>query len=131
MRLLLDTHIWVWSYMEPQRLTSDVARELIDPKHERYLSPVSVWELMLLLEKNKIKLDEEFEEWFTKSIAHLDLLEAPVQWQVAYEFRSVRLGHKDPADRLLVATAKVHDMTLVTADERLMNVPGLNVLANR
>jgi PIN domain nuclease of toxin-antitoxin system len=41
------------------------------------------------------------------------------------------LGHRDPADRFLVATAKVYDLTLVTADERLMSVPGIRVLANR
>ena len=131
MRLLLDTHIWIWSYLEPQKLTTEVARELIDPRHERFLSPISIWEMLLLLEKNRIEIKEDFQEWFKKSIADLDVQEAPLRWEVAHELRSIRLGYKDPADRFLVATAKVYDMTLVTGDQRLMSVEGISVLENR
>ena len=116
--------------MEPQKLTSDVARELIDPRHQRYLSPISIWELLVLCEKNRMRLDQDFPEWFKKSTTDLEILEAPFHWQVAQELRLVHLQHKDPADRFLVATARIYDMTLVTADKKLMNVDGLNVLPN-
>ena len=131
MKLLLDKHIWIWSYLEPQRLTTDVARELIDPAHERFLSPVSIWEMLFLLEKNHVRISEGFSEWFKKSIADLDIQEVSLSWEVAQEMQAVTLPHKDPADRLLVATAKTYEMTLVTADQQLMNVPGIDVLTNR
>jgi PIN domain nuclease of toxin-antitoxin system len=131
MRLLLDTHIWNWSYLEPHKLSSDVAREISNPEHDRYLSAVSIWEMITLLEKKRIQIKQDFGEWFERSKDDLDLLELPLNWQIAHEVRFTMLDHGDPADRFLVATAKVYDLTLVTADERLVNIPGLSVLQNR
>lgn len=131
MRLLLDTHIWIWNYTAPEELTSEVAREMLNPNNERYLSPVSIWEVAVLLEKKRISLNQDFRIWADESVKDLQLQEAPLSWEVAHELRYTQLGHRDPADRFLVATAKVYELTLVTADERLMKVPGLNVLPNR
>jgi len=131
MKLLLDTHIWIWSDVEAHKLSSDVARELGSPENERYLSAVSVWEAILLLEKKRIRPIGDFGEWFEKSKLDLGLIEVPLNWEIAHEVRYTILGYRDPADRFLLATAKVYDLTLVTADDRLMNVPGLRVLANR
>ena len=131
MRLLLDTHIWIWSYLEPHKLSSEVSREISNPEHHRYLSPVSIWEMLTLLEKKRIQIKEDFGEWFRRSKEDLDLLELPLTWRIGHELRFTKLQHSDPADRFLVATAKVYDLTLVTADERLVNVPGLSVLQNR
>jgi PIN domain nuclease of toxin-antitoxin system len=130
MNLLLDTHIWIWSDAEAHKLSSEVARQLGSPENERYLSAVSVWEATLLLEKKRIRPIGDFGEWFKKSKLDLGLIEIPLNWAIALEIRYTILGHRDPADRILVATAKVYDLTLVTADERLMNIPGLKVLAN-
>jgi PIN domain nuclease of toxin-antitoxin system len=131
MKLLLDTHIWIWSDSEPHKLSSEVARELENPANERYLAAVSIWEVILLLEKKRINAKGDFGEWFRKSVEELDLIEVPFSWEIAQELRYTMLGHRDPADRFLVATAKVHDLTLITADERLLRIPGLSVLANR
>jgi PIN domain nuclease of toxin-antitoxin system len=131
MKFLLDTHIWLWIHREPWRLTSEVNRSLADPENDLWLSPVSIWELVILLEKKRVTLREEMDKWVEKSKRELSLREVPFSWEVAEGLNSTLLGHRDPADRFLVATAKVHDLTLVTADERLMHVPGLNVLANR
>lgn len=131
MRFLLDTHIWIWSYQEPDKLASQVVQQLTNPEHERYLSPISIWEMVFLLEKRRIQINEDFGVWVTKSLVDLKLQDAPVTWQVAHELRFTLLGHRDPADRLLVATAKVYDLTLITADQRLMNLPGVRILQNR
>jgi PIN domain nuclease of toxin-antitoxin system len=131
MRLLLDTHIWIWSDVEAHRLSSEVTRELASPENERYLSAVSVWEAILLLEKKRTRLNGDFGDWFKKSKLELGLIEVPLSWEIAHEIRYTILGYRDPGDRFLVATAKVYDLTLVTADERLMQIPGLKVLANR
>jgi PIN domain nuclease of toxin-antitoxin system len=129
MKLLLDTHIWIWSEVEAHKLSSEVARELASPENERYLSAVSVWEAILLLEKKRTRLNGDFGEWFKKSKLELGLIEVPLNWEVAQEIRYTILGC-DPGDRFLVATAKVYGLTLVTADERLMQIPGLKVLPN-
>lgn len=131
MKLLLDTHIWLWTHREPWKLASEVNQALADPDNELWLSAVSIWELVILLEKRKVSLREEMNTWVAKSKQELLLREVPISWDVAQELRFTLLSHRDPADRLLVATARVHDFTLVTADERLMRVEGLRVLANR
>ncbi len=131
MKLLLDTHIWIWSYLEPYRISSEVTRELTDPENDRFLSAVSVWEAIVLVEKKRIQFKRDFREWFRESKEELNLNEVPVNWEVAHELRYTMLGYRDPADRFLVATAKVYDLTLVTADERLLRVPEIQVLANR
>jgi PIN domain nuclease of toxin-antitoxin system len=131
MKLLLDTHIWIWSYIEPHRISSEVSRELTNPENDRFLSAVSVWEAIVLLERKRIQFKKDFGEWFRESKEELRLNEVPVSWDVAHELRFTMLEYRDPADRFLVATAKVHDLTLVTADERMLRVPGVRVLPNR
>jgi PIN domain nuclease of toxin-antitoxin system len=131
MRLLLDTHIWLWSIGEPKRLTARVARELANPENQLWLSAVSVWELQLLVRKKRIQLDEETEPWVRKTLDRLQLNEAPLTIEVALELPSLNLPHSDPADHFLVATAKVLELTLVTADERLLECSEISVLPNR
>jgi len=131
MKLLLDTHIWLWSQLEPWKLTSEVNQALSEARNELWLSPVSIWELLMLVEKKRIALAVEMNQWVKRARKELWLREAPLTWEVAEELRFTLLGHRDPADRFLVATAKVQQLTLVTADERLMQVPGISVLPNR
>jgi PIN domain nuclease of toxin-antitoxin system len=130
MRLLLDTHIWIWSDLEPWRLTSDVTRVLSDTENELWLSPVSVWELIVHVEKKRITLEKDVLTWIATSKQQLSLREAPMSWAVAEELRFVVLRRRDPADRFLVATARVQDLTLVTADQELMDVDGVRILPN-
>jgi PIN domain nuclease of toxin-antitoxin system len=130
MNLLLDTHIWLWSYLAPHKLSSEVHRAIADGRNLRFLSPVSVWETVLLLEEKKIVIHDDFGEWFERTRSELELQEAPLSWKVVHEMRFTLLGYKDPADRFLAATARAYDLTLVTSDVRLLNVPGLKTLSN-
>jgi PIN domain nuclease of toxin-antitoxin system len=131
MKLLLDTHIWLWIHREPWKLTSEVSQALADPENDLWLSPVSVWELAVLLEKKRVSLREDMNHWVEKSKRELSLREASFSWEVANEIPFTQLVHRDPADRFLVATAKAYELTLVTADERLLRVPALSVLSSR
>jgi PIN domain nuclease of toxin-antitoxin system len=130
-KLLLDTHIWLWSVLEPQRLTRCVEKALADPANELWLSPVSVAELTVLLRKGRLTLPHHIQTWVTKTIQDLQLTEAPLTIEVALAISSINFPHGDPADHFLSATAKVFNLTLVTADEHLINLPGVHVLANR
>jgi len=130
MRLLLDTHIWLWSMLQPHKLSSEVHRAITDSANTCYLSPVSVWEVIVLLEKKRIVIDQDFGQWFEQARDAFDIQEALLDWGVAQELRFTMLGYRDPADRFLVATAKAYDLTLVTADERLLSIPDLKALAN-
>jgi PIN domain nuclease of toxin-antitoxin system len=131
MKLLLDTHIWLWSVLEPTRLSRRVVKEIQDSNNELWLSPISVWELVVLWQKGRMVPDEDIEAWVPKALRALPLQEAPVTYEVARETARLRLPHRDPADRFLLATAKVFELTLVTADEHLLKSRDVSLLANR
>jgi PIN domain nuclease of toxin-antitoxin system len=124
-KLLLDTHIWLWSTLEPQRLTRRVDKALVDPANELWLSPVSVGELIVLLRKGRLTLPSDVAAWVAKTIEDLELTEAPLTVEVALALGSINFPHGDPADHFLAATAKVFELTLVTADEHLIHLPGI------
>jgi PIN domain nuclease of toxin-antitoxin system len=131
MNLLLDTHVWLFMHREPSKLSSEVTRAVTDPQNELWLSPVSVWELILLVEGRRVVLTESLDRFVSKSQKELSLREAAFTWGVAEELRYTILNHRDPADRFIVATAKFYDLTLVTSDRRLIEpLPGLKVMAN-
>jgi PIN domain nuclease of toxin-antitoxin system len=131
MKLLLDTHIWLWSVLEPKRLSRRVATEIQDSRNELWLSPISVWELIVLWQKGRMVPLEDIEAWVPEALRALPLQEAPVTYEVARETGRLRLSHRDPADRFLLATAKVFELTLVTADDHLLKSRDVSVLANR
>ena len=129
MKLLLDTHIWLWSLREPDRLGRKVVRELEDARNELWLSPVSTWEALLLHAKGRIKIPGELPDWLRLATANLH--EAPLTHEIAFAAHRLALANPDPADRFLAATAQVFDLTLVTADERLLELGEIKTLANR
>lgn len=131
MRLLFDTHIWLWSLVAPTRLGRRVRAEIARSKNEVWLSPVSVWELLLLAERGRVDLGANANKWVAEAVSHTPAHEAPLNFDVAIRSRDVMPTHPDPADRFLVATALVNDLTLVTADKRLIDARCCRVLANR
>ena len=78
MKLLLDTHIWIWSALDRKRLSKKVTSALESPKNELWLSPVSVWELLLLVEKGRVELDRPPARWITDVCAAAALRDAPL-----------------------------------------------------
>jgi PIN domain nuclease of toxin-antitoxin system len=130
MRLLLDTHIWLWSLLEPERLSDRVAREIQDSSNELWLSSISVWELIVLWQKKRVLLDEDVETWISRALRTLTVTEAPINYEVARETARLKLPQRDPADRFLVATARVFELTLVTTDKNLLKTHDVPLLAN-
>jgi len=130
-RLLLDTHIWVWSQLAPHRLSRKVRRALENSGAELWLSPISVWELLLLIERRRVTVTGDLGLWVQDALRAGPFREAPLTHAVALESRRVKLPHRDPADRFLAATARVHDVALVTADARLIAAKPCKLLANR
>lgn len=131
MKYLLDTHIWLWTSMQPDRLSSRLAKILADPQNELWVSPVSVWELTILCRKGRFRVHPDIPIWVAKTVSDLRLTEAPLTIEVVLALSSISFSHGDPADHFLAATAKLFDLTLVTADEKLMKAPGIKVLPNR
>jgi len=120
-KYLLDTHILLWSLIAPSYLSEEVAKELDDPAHELWLSPITTWEIIILSEKGRIELDASPVSWMKNVLSTLPFQEATLNHEVAMQSRDVRLPHQDPADRFIAASAIVYGLTLVTADKNLIN----------
>jgi PIN domain nuclease of toxin-antitoxin system len=128
LKLLLDTHIWLWLLDSSGKLNRQILRRLKDQQNELWLSPISTWEVLTLHHKGRIQLRGDLSEWIAE--ATTGTKEAPVTHEIAFAARQLPL-HQDPADRMIAATAMVLDLTLVTADERLLVLGNIKTLANR
>ena len=128
MRLLLDTHIWLWTLSDPKRLGRRVLQQLKDEGNELWLSPISTYEALTLHYKGRFEIDRNLTEWLARATA--GTREAPLTHEIALVARQFSL-HQDPADRILAATTEVLDLTLVTADERLLGLGTIRTLGNR
>jgi PIN domain nuclease of toxin-antitoxin system len=129
LRLLLDTHIWLWTLNDPKRLGKRVQQELRDPANELWLSPISTWEALTLHAKGTIQLSGNLAEWVARATE--PLMEAPLTHEIALAARQLQITHQDTADRFLAATAQVLNLTLVTADVTLLGLGDIATLANR
>jgi len=128
LKLLLDTHIWLWILGDPKRLGRRAFRELKNETNELWLSPISTWEALTLNSKGRIHLSGDLKDWLERATAGTQ--EAPLTHEIALAASQIPM-HQDPADRILAATAQILDLTLVTADERLLGLGNIRTLANR
>ena len=113
---------------EPQRLGRRSLQALHDPDNELWLSPISLWEALLLVRKGRISIQGDAESWQARATARFR--EAPLTFEVVLAAHDLSL-HSDPADRFLAATARIFSLTLLTADERLLGLGDIATLANR
>jgi PIN domain nuclease of toxin-antitoxin system len=95
------------------------------------LSPISIWELLVLAERGRIKFGSAPRQWVAEALSRTPAHEAPINHEVAIRSREILPTHEDPADRFLVATALVYDLTFATADETLIRLKPCPILANR
>lgn len=122
-RLLLDTHVWLW-YAEgtPDKLspTTLAAIDAARMDQRLFVSSISVWEIGMQCAKGRISLSATVDDWVRQGLTRSGIRLQALDAETALE--STRLPgapHGDPADRFLIATARVHGLTLVTADAKI------------
>ncbi len=123
--LLLDTHALVWTVEERPRLGSGAKRSIniAARLNQVAVSAISLWEVALLVSKGRLNLSTDVMVWVREALSKPGVNLVPLEPEIAVE--STRLPfemHGDPADRILVATARHHGATLVTADRRLLEL---------
>ncbi|MBF0378728.1 MAG: type II toxin-antitoxin system VapC family toxin [Desulfamplus sp.] len=119
MKYLLDTHIWLWSLIEPDKLDAKVVKVLENKDNELFISPITVWETLILAEKKRIELLPSPNEWIAEALKQSPVQEVQLSHSIAIKSRCLELPHKDPADRFIAATALENDFILITEDEKL------------
>jgi PIN domain nuclease of toxin-antitoxin system len=123
MRILLDTHIFLWFISGDSQLSTNVRDAICDPDNEVYLSAISVWEAIVKYQLGKLALPEEPETYLPKQrnlhqIANLDLDESSV-----IQLAKLPLLHRDPFDRMLICQALQNGLTIATVDAAVRAYP--------
>ncbi|MCP4020205.1 MAG: type II toxin-antitoxin system VapC family toxin [Desulfobacteraceae bacterium] len=121
MNLLLDTHILLWSFFEPEKLPGKIKEAMENDSNTLWLSPITIWEILVLHSKRQIELKtDDPVKWIKGKLKSLPFKEAPLNHEVAIKSRTLELPQQDPADRFLMATAIVYDLSFVTADRQML-----------
>lgn len=124
MKLLLDTHILLWWYLDDPKLPDGYVKllEVSESRNETLaLSIISLWEIAKLVSLNKLRINFSLDQWFQEIEEDPGLKVLPLNSRIILE--STHLGtafHKDPADQLIAATARCHELRLMTVDERII-----------
>lgn len=131
MKYMLDTHTWIWWHMNPQKLSQKVKGIIGDTSRysEILLSAISPWEFCKLLEKKRIGISYNPENWINRALDMPKFRLVPLSPIIAY--RSTVLPqpfHDDPADQIIVTTAREENATILTKDQRILTYKNVRSL---
>lgn len=130
MRVLLDTHVWLWRLLEPDRLPAAVAAVLDDQGTEICLSPISVWETLVLARRGRLEPSVDRDNWVRSALEASRPTMMPLTHAIAIESEQLEgFRSRDPADRFLVATARVEGLRLASADRAMLEYPGVETVS--
>jgi len=119
MKLLLDTHIWIWYRLGNPRLSTTLQTEIANEENELWLSPISLWETLILTERGRLVLEPTPKQWIETSLQELETKPALLTHEIALLSRELNLPHQDPADRFIAASAVYYGLILATVDNNL------------
>ena len=117
MKYLLDTHVWLWWYLEPEKLDAKTLRLLTDSGSELFFSSAGVWEIAIKYRLGKLKLDTPPEDLLPVELAKDTIQILPISMAHALRAGALPPHHQDPFDRMLIAQAQLENMMLITADQ--------------
>lgn len=123
-RVLLDTHVWLWSLTASPKLSKKFAdffeKNLV--KNGFLLSPMSIWEIGMLVDKRRIELEMDVQDWINQALELPGVQLSPITPHIAIQStRLPQVIHGDPVDRLLIATAHLENAVLVTCDQKILD----------
>ncbi|HTI36706.1 MAG TPA: type II toxin-antitoxin system VapC family toxin [Vicinamibacterales bacterium] len=119
---LLDTHAWIWWIEQDARLgvKAIALLDALPPERRPFLCDISLWEVATLVERGRLELDVPLDEWLAAAAHPRSVQVLPVSPRIAAEIeRLPETFHRDPADRLIVATSRAHHIPVLTHDERI------------
>jgi PIN domain nuclease of toxin-antitoxin system len=128
--IILDTHIWVWWNQDSPQLTN-FQKEIIENSRSDGIgiSTISLLEISRLVNRSRLVLPLQLNEWFSIALAEEGILLIPITPAIAIESYSLpEEFHKDPADRIIVATARTYDCSLMTNDSSILAYPHVKLI---
>ncbi len=121
--ILLDTCTLLWLTSDQSKLSETAKGLLKKGEGNLFVSSISAFEIAVKAKKKKLELPMEAEKWFHKAIDFHGLVEIPVNGSIAVLSTRLPPLHADPCDRMIIATAQLHDLTLLTPDSRIADYP--------
>jgi PIN domain nuclease of toxin-antitoxin system len=128
--ILLDTHTWIWSH-SATKLLSDNVKKLIEKTQtdQRAIASISIWEFAMMVTKGRINVKIDPKRWLNNSIDNSGLRVIELTPEIAMESCNLPGDfHKDPADRIIVATARAHNLTILTKDRKIIEYPHVQAI---
>ena len=119
MRVLLDTHVFLWWNLDDPQLSATARNIIGDGRNELFLSAASAWEIAIKTGKGRLTLPEPPARYVANRMTHYRILALPIQLSHALHVASLPLIHQDPFDRLLVAQSQLEDLPLLSADAEI------------
>lgn len=116
MRVLLDTHVWLWWISAPDKLSKDALRLIADRRNEVLLSAASSWEIAIKHRLGRLKLPEPPDRFVPPRLARDGIAALPISHAHALEVSNLPLHHRDPFDRLLIAQSRIEGIPVMTGD---------------
>lgn len=116
MRILLDTHVWLWTLVSPERIPQESLDLLSNPDNELYLSAASTWEIAIKYCLGKLPLPEPPALFVPSRLSRDGVISLPVEHAHTLAVAELPPHHNDPFDRLLVAQARIERMSLASVD---------------
>jgi len=127
-RILLDTHCWLWMQVSPEKIPTKTRAALEDPENELFFSSASSWEIAIKWALGKLPLPSPPREYVPGRMEMQGVLGLPVQHRHALHSAGLPILHRDPFDRLLIAQAQTEKLALATADSKVLNYDGVDFL---
>lgn len=119
MRILLDTHCWLWLQAAPERIPADALEALASSENDLFLSAASAWEIAIKYALGRLPLTHPPHQYVQSRMATSVTAPLPVEIRHAVQVASLPTHHRDPFDRLLIAQTQLEELTLMTADAQL------------
>ena len=127
--IILDTQILVWWVNDSDRLTEQYRHWLQEYQAQGLgVSIISCWEIAKLVEKNKISLSRPVDEWLQYALTYPGVRLLDLTIPIVVESTQLAGFHSDPSDQLIVATARIYGCPLLTADQKILAYPGVELL---
>ena len=123
MKLLLDTHIFLWYITNDQRLSTKLASAISDEKNEVYLSVVSIWEALVKYQLGRLNLPSPADQYLQERQEQHRIVSLALETAAVAQVLKLPPLHRDPFDRMLVCQAIHHDLILATIDDQLGKYP--------
>jgi PIN domain nuclease of toxin-antitoxin system len=127
-QVLLDTHVWIWWSIGADDFLSPRARQTLKAASKKWLAAISCWELAKLVEKKRLGLAIHPLTWMKRSLKEGNIRLAGLTPEIAVESTMLSNFHPDPADQIIVATARILGLPLITSDKRILSYPDAETL---